>query len=292
MKRLLLLALPALLAGCPKPREAVEATPPPAAAVAAEPAEPEKPAAAKVAEKVEFLNAGVIRTAGTLPKYHWRLVSASDAKGQRIEALLVRPAQPVTLDFRAGQLAVSHACNHMSGTYVVGAKGVSVDKLASTKRACTDPKLSALDQEIGTRLQGTLAARMSKGDARQLELKTASGDALVFAGEETAAARYGNAGERVFLEVAAQTKPCSRPQMPAKACLQVRELKYDDKGLKVGTPGAFANFFADIEGYTHEPGVRNVLRVDRYSIKNPPAGGSSLAYVLDMVVESENTAGK
>ena len=43
----------------------------------------------------------------------------------------------------------------------------------------------------------------------------------------------------------------------------------------------------DIEGYTHEDGVRNVLRLKRYTVKNPPADGSSIGYVLDMVVESE-----
>ena len=31
------------------------------------------------------------------------------------------------------------------------------------------------------------------------------------------------------------------------------------------------------------------LRVDRYTMENPPADGSRYAYVLDMVVESDNT---
>ncbi|MES1154129.1 MAG: DUF4377 domain-containing protein, partial [Rhodanobacter sp.] len=43
----------------------------------------------------------------------------------------------------------------------------------------------------------------------------------------------------------------------------------------------------DIEGYVHEPGVRNVLRVKRYPLQRPPADAPSSAYVLDMVVESE-----
>ena len=62
----------------------------------------------------------------------------------------------------------------------------------------------------------------------------------------------------------------------------------DGTGLKVGTPGAFQHFYDSIEGYTHEPGIRNVLRVDRYTVKNPPADASSRASVLDMVVESAN----
>ena len=73
--------------------------------------------------------------------------------------------------------------------------------------------------------------------------------------------------------------------MPAGARAEVRRQGTE---LKVGTPGAFGNFYARIEGYSHEPGIRNVLRVDRYTVKNPPADASSSAYVLDMVVESAN----
>jgi heat shock protein HslJ len=280
MKRLLLLALPALLAGCPKPQAAGE-TPPTASAELA------KPADTATTGKIEFGDPGAVRMAGTLPKYHWRLASAVDAQGRPIDALLVRPAQPLTLDFQDGRLAISNTCNRMSGSYTLGGNGVAIGRLASTMMACTDPKLMALDQEVGKRLQGKLGVRLSKGDARQLELKTASGDVLVFASEETAATRHGSAGERVFLEVAAQTAPCSHPMIPNMQCLQVREIKYDEKGLKVGTPGPFGNFYATIEGFTHEPGVRTVLRVDRYTIKNPPADAPSQAFVLDMVVESD-----
>ena len=291
MKRLLLLALPALLAGCPKPQADGDAVPPgtkpeaPAASV-----EAAKPAVAEA--KVEFTDVAVIRIAGMLPKYHWQLASAADAKGQPIEALLVRPEQPVTLDFASGKVSVGNTCNRMSGGYKPGNRKVTIDKLASTMMACADPKLMALDQEIGKRLAGDLALRMAKGEAKQLELKNAAGDVLVFAGVPTAATRYRGQGERVFLEVAAQTRPCSHPLIPGKQCLQVREIKYDDKGLKVGTPGAFAHFYSEIEGYTHEPGVRNVLRVNRYAIKNPPADAPSQAYVLDMVVESDASAKK
>ena len=67
----------------------------------------------------------------------------------------------------------------------------------------------------------------------------------------------------------------------------MREVHYDDKGLEQGQRGAFENFYDGIEGYTHEAGVRNVLRVKRYAVKNPPADASSQAYVLDMVVGSK-----
>lgn len=288
MKRLLLLALPALLGGCPKPQASADAAAPTGTARAVEPAA--APASAATAKPVEFGNAGSVRIMGTLPTHKWTLTSAVDAKGQPIDALLVRPAKPLTLDFAGGGLAVGNACNRMSGGYALRGDRLMIDKLASTMMACADPRLMALDGEIGKRLQGRLGVRLSTGDARHMELKTAAGDVLVFAREEPAATKSGSAGERVFLEVAAQTAPCSHPLIPNLQCLQVREIKYDDKGLKVGTPGAFGNFYAKIEGYTHQPGVRNVLRVNRYEIKNPPANAPSQAFVLDMVVESDASA--
>ena len=109
-----------------------------------------------------------------------------------------------------------------------------------------------------------------------------------FAGVATADTRFGGPGERVFLEVASERVACPHAMIPDFQCLHVREVTYDDKGLKVGTPGEFEHFYDSIEGYTHEPGIRNVLRVDRYTVKNPPADASSSAYVLDMVVESAN----
>lgn len=268
MKRLLLLALPLALAACTKP---AEPTPPPADATPAATA-PATPAATA--------------DASLLPKYHWRLSEATDAQGQRIAALFARTEQPVQLDFRDGRVGVSNTCNRMGGTYTLADGSLTAGRLVSTQMACADSAVMALDQEVGKRLEGTLKMATMAGETPALTLTTATGDVLVFTGEPTAETRYGGPGERVFLEVAAETKPCSHPLIPDKQCLQVREIRYDDKGLKVGTPGAFEHFHDSIEGYAHEPGIRNVLRVDRYTVKNPPADASSNAYVLDMVVES------
>ena len=271
MKRLLLLTLPLALAGCPKPADQA-ATP-----VDTAPATVTAPAEATA-------------DAALLPRYHWRLSSATDAQGQRIDALFAQPDKPVQLDFRDGRLSVANTCNRMGGTYTPGDTTLTVGSLVSTQMACADSALMASDHEVGKRLEGTLKVATTTGDTPTptLTLTTATGDTLVFTGTPTAETRYGGAGERVFLEVAAETRPCSHPLIPNKQCLQVREVQYDDKGLKTGTPGGFQHFYDEIEGYTHEPGIRNVLRVDRYTVKNPPADASSKAYVLDMVVESES----
>ncbi|MEF9978392.1 MAG: META and DUF4377 domain-containing protein [Thermomonas sp.] len=269
----LALLLPLALAACTGTMSTSE----PAAPTAPEPpAPPVAPAAPELAAE--------------LPRFHWRLQDATAADGSRIEALFARADVPVQLDFDKGRLAVSNTCNRMGGSYALAAGTLTVGRMASTMMACTDAKLMALDGEVGKRLEGALSLALAAGAAPSLTLGNAAGDSLVFVGTPTPDTRYGGPGERVFLEVAAQTKPCSHPLMPNMQCLQTREITYDDKGLKVGTPGAFGNFYDQIEGYTHEAGVRNVLRLQRYTRKDVPADASKYAYVLDMVVESANEA--
>lgn len=269
MKRCLILILPLALAACAKPPQGETATP----AADTAPTADTQPAATDTA---------------ALSAYHWRLAEAKDAKGQRIDALFVNADKPLQLDFAEGRVSVGNTCNHMGGAYSVEGDELKFDRLASTLMACTDAKLMALDQEIGKRLETESAFVLQTGDAPTLTLTGANGDALTFKGEPTAETRYGGPGETAFLEVAAQTKPCSHPLIPDMQCLQVRELKYDANGVKTGTDGAFENFYEGIKGYTHQPGIRNVLRVKRYKRDPAPADASSVAYVLDMTVESES----
>ena len=268
------LLLPLALAACTGTMSTSDPAAPAAPEPPAPPAAPVAPAAPELAAE--------------LPRFHWRLQEANAADGSRIEALFARADKPVQLDFDKGRLAVSNTCNRMGGSYALAAGTLTAGRMASTKMACADAKLMALDDEVGKRLEGALSLALAAGDAPSLTLGNAVGDTLVFAGTPTPDTRYGGPGERIFLEIAAQTKPCSHPLMPDMQCLQTREITYDDKGLKVGTPGAFGNFYDAIEGYTHEPGVRNVLRLQRYTRKDVPADASKYAYVLDMVVESAN----
>jgi heat shock protein HslJ len=266
-----LLWLPLALAACaPAPRHAVEAAP--AKAPATAPAN----AAAATAD------------ASLLRRYHWQLEQATDRDGRRIDALFARPDKPLQLDFADGRLGVGNTCNRMSGSYEVRGARLRIGPLGQTMMACSDPALMALDAAVGERLRGDVPFGIEPAaDAPRLRLATGRGDVLVFAGRPTAETRYGSRGETVFLEVAAQTAPCSHPLIPDMQCLQVRERRYDAAGLAVGTPGPWRPLYQSIEGYTHEPGVRNVLRVKRYAVAHPPADAPAEAYVLDMVVESE-----
>lgn len=261
----LALAVPLALAACNKPAE-----PPAAAEPAAEQAPPAQ-----------------ADTAALLPAYHWRLAEATDAQGQKIDALFANADKPLQLDIADGRVAVSNTCNRMMGGFAVDGDKVTLGPMASTLMACPDPALAALDAEVGTRLAGELTVATTAGEVPELVLTNAAGDRLVFHGTPTPATRFGGPAERVFLEVAPETQPCSHPLIPDKQCLQTREIVFGEDGLRVGEPGEWQNFYGEIEGFTHQPGTRNVLRLDRYTLANPPADGSAHAYVLDMVVESE-----
>jgi heat shock protein HslJ len=234
--------------------------------------------------------AGATATSGTalLSQYHWQLNNAIDSKGRRIDALFVQGQKPLQLDFTADRLNVVNACNNMAAGYTVDKGRLQIGQMVSTLMACHDPALGTLDDAIARRLQGSVGVSLlARGNAPSLQLVTDSGDTLSFSGVPTAQTRFGGPGETVFLEVAAQSVPCNHPLIPDQQCLQVRERHFDEHGLPSGTPGAWQPLNQDIEGYTHTPGIRNVLRVKRYTIKNPPADGASVAYVLDLVVESE-----
>lgn len=272
MKRKLMVILPlALLAACSNPSNEAPAGPGRDELAPAPTAAADQKTVAKLDAQQLLAN-------------HWVLENATDSSGKRIDALFARTEKPVTLDFVDGRIAVSNTCNRMGGGYTLADGTLTISPLASTMMACTDQALMALDQAVGSRLEGTLKADLGSTD--QLTLHTSGGDVLVFGPRPTAETRFGGPGETVFIEVAAQTKPCPHPLIRDMQCLQTREVKFDDKGLKQGTPGAFENFYSSIEGYTHEPGTRNVLRVKRFAIANPPADAPAQAYVLDMVVES------
>lgn len=232
--------------------------------------------------------AAAMTNSALLDRYHWVLAEATNRNGARIDALFARPEMPLQLDFAAGRIAVVNACNRIGGAYSADAGHLQVVHLASTMMACADPKLAELDGAIARRLEGKPALALSSAiDAPLLVLTIGNADRLAFVGQPTAETRYGDTGERMFLEVAAQTVPCNHPLIHDKQCLRVREVHYDGNGLKIGTPGEWQVLYQDIEGYTHEPGVRNVLRLKKFKIPNPPADAPAVAYVLDMVVESE-----
>jgi hypothetical protein len=250
MKRLLLLAFPLLLAA--RPGSGAQAPSPTTTTARAE-------TSVTNDKKVELV------------RYHWQLQDATNRKGRRIDALFVRPDKPLQLDFSGDWYSMDNSCNSISGRYVLSGEFMTVFDGVQTLVGCMN------SDEIGKRFAGTMRFALMPADAPTLTITNTVGDELFFV------------GKRLFMEVAAHAKLCSRPPMPGKQCLQVREVEYDHKGARVGTPAGFKDFYGSIDGYTHEDGVRSVLRVERFAIKNPPLDSSVYGYMLDKVVELDAT---
>lgn len=269
--------LAAALAACSNPSSSGTATPPGELPDQAVPS-PDAPATAPA----------TVLDAARLGGYHWQLVDAIDGRGTTLAALTVPGAPPLQLAFADGRIAVTTACNRLAGSYTLEGPTLRLDRLVSTRMACVGADRMEQERLAGQLLSGSFAASLTDRDGNaHLQLTAQDGTRLEFRGEPTADSRFGGPGDTVFLEVAAQPAPCAHPLMRDAQCLQVRELRFDDAGLRQGEPGPWRPLYETIDGYTHEDGVRNVLRLKRYTRSEVPADASRYAYVLDMVVETE-----
>ena len=221
---------------------------------------------------------------GTLESHRWTLDTATDANGKPLAGLAANTARPVVFHFTEGRLNIEGGCNRSFGGYRIDAEGrLIVNRMASTMMAC-DPTLMKVDDDLAKLLATPMKVEVAQGEKPTLRLIDAKAGTLAFSGQLTPEARYG-APIRIFLEVAPQTVACNKPLTGATSCLQVREIAFDNKGLRVDPPGAWRALYEGIEGYSHQSGVRNVLRLKRFQGKT---GGD--VYVLDMVVESGGAA--
>jgi heat shock protein HslJ len=231
-------------------------------------------------------------SAHTLQAYDWDLVSAHDARGQAAPGWLLAGKRALRLRFEGQRLSVQNLCNMMGAGYTLSGPNLQVGQFVSTKRACAERDLMDLEQRVASLLPQAQRLELrgaTATSAPQLTLWFADGSRWELAGAPTPATRFGSAGERLFLEVAPERVACNHPLMPQAQCLRVRDVRYADNGVRQGV-GEWRIFQGEIEGYRHEPGMRNVVRVQRYSLARNgqlPADAPSHAYVLDLVVETE-----
>lgn len=219
-----------------------------------------------------------------LTGYEWRLTDAVNTQGQRIDDLLVRKDTPVTLRFSDGHVRVANTCNHMSGGYRVEGAMLTVSPLMATLRAC-EPALNRLDHLVGQMLVGSY--RFDRGfgadKVADLVLQTKQGK-LMFEGVPTYESRFGEPVVE-FYRIAPATRECSQGAGKGE-CLMVKEIRYDERGLKVYEADEWTYFYAPIDGYLHRSDVEQVVRLKRYTDPNPPADASAYVYVYDITVES------
>ncbi len=198
-----------------------------------------------------------------------------------------KASKPLVLSFDDNQrLSIQTGCNNQGGTWKVEGNTILTSPLTSTMMACADDlmqqeRLSA-DIFSEKKVPFTLS---TQNDQAILTITDSKGQKYTFLGKMTAEAKYQSEGKIVFLEISPQTKSCTG--VAPQTCMQVREIKYDDKGIKTYADKNWSLYYGQIEDFEHNPNQRVIVRVKRFDIKNPAADQSSIADVLDMVVEQE-----
>ncbi len=229
-----------------------------------------------------------------LDAYHWTLNRAVDSSGMTDKRWLEGPNEPVTLQFDEQRVSVSGLCNQLGANYRISGTKMQISDAHSTKRMCDSQALMQYEQSIAQRLPHVTSWAISdveqSGGEPALTLRFDDNAQWVLTGTPTAANQYGSAGQTQFLEIAGQTVPCTDAQSSERQCLYARTVQYDASGVKQSY-GDWQPLYNSIEGYQHNAGVRNVIRVKQYERQNPSPDASRQAYVFDQVVESE-TVGK
>lgn len=217
----------------------------------------------------------------TLAAYQWSIATADTP-------------EPLVLHFlESGSLSISTSCNTLGGSWKVENNNtINTGNMMSTQMACTG---NAMNQEAfassifsgGAKVPFVL--NLNDKDKPTLTLTTSKGEKVVFTGKMTPETKYQSAGETIFLEVSPETKQCTG--VAPQTCLQVREIKYAENGVKTQVDKDWSLFYDQIEGFQHTPSERQVIRLKRYEIKNPAADQSKYAYVHDMTIERETVKG-
>ena len=210
--------------------------------------------------------------AKTLTAYQWSSETGTAPK-------------PLVLHFQPERLNISTSCNGMGGSWKVENNQIVTGNLMSTQMACD---ANAMQQEnvakdLFNNRKAPFVLDLKNPEQPTLTLISASGQKYVFIGKMTPETKYQTQAETIFLEIAPQTKPCTG--VAVQTCLQVREVKYAENGVKTQVDKNWSLFYDQIEGFEHNSAERQIIRVKRYEIKNPAADQSKYAYVYDMIIE-------
>lgn len=226
--------------------------------------------------------------ASTLQAYHWQLEAVSGADQAWYDSGKAALNAPVQWTFHGKEqtVSVSGLCNTVNAAYSTTGQNISFKSGIRTMMACADSRLMDLENRLATALESVKTWQLSgSAAAPRLVIAFANGSQWSFKGVPTDATRFGSAAEQIFLEIAPNTRSCN-DGLRTRQCLEVRRVSFDANGLRQGA-GPWELFYDQIEGFSHDPSLRTVLRVNRYERNNPPADASRYVYVLDMQVSAE-----
>lgn len=212
----------------------------------------------------------------TLSAYTWSLNTPNAPK-------------PITLQFSdQGRLSVTTSCNTLATQWTAESNILTTTKTMGTLMACENNVATAqekLASNLISEAKIPFALNLNNPNNPTLTLVAANGEKYIFNGTMTPETKYQSQAETIFLEIAPGVKKCSGGA-GEQMCLSVKEIKYNEQGIKTSQDKDWTYFYSPIEGYKHDPNLQQIIRVKRYEIKNPAADQGKYAYIYDMTVSS------
>lgn len=217
-----------------------------------------------------------------LSDYNWVLVKAQK-QGADIHTLAsVIEKGEGKLSFYDDELGYSVGCNSLSAPYQLTGDKLSIGTVITTQMLCS-PELDEVERHFDKRFKNAQLSMTADADKNQATLVQVNGaEVLTWQGTMTHEARYGEPVV-LFWEIAPQTVDCVNRQGKSTSCLKVRNVNYDEQGVKVGS-GAWRTFHGTIHGYEHKTDQKTIVRLNAY---NNPDSNENPLYVFDMAVEVE-----
>lgn len=209
----------------------------------------------------------------TLAAYQWNTSTGTAPK-------------PLVLNFDdQGRLSIATSCNGMGSSWKVENNQIVTGPLMGTQMACAEASMQQerIAKDLFNERKAPFILDLKDSQQPTLTVISATGQKYVFTGKMTPESKYQTQAETIFLEISPETKPCTG--VAPQTCLQVREVKYSESGIKTQVDKDWTLFYDQIEGFTHNPNERQIIRVKRYEIKHPAADQSKYAYIHDMTVE-------
>ena len=215
-----------------------------------------------------------VATTQSLTQYNWTYQASKASK-------------PLILHFDKKQrLNIQTGCNTQGGTWKVIDNTLVTSSLMSTMMACSNDLMQQERFSADLLSKKKVAFKIdTTQDQAVLTLTDTKGQQYLFTGTLTPEAKYQSEGQTVFLEIAPETKSCIG--IAPQNCMQVREVKYNEKGVRTYTDPNWSLYYGQIKGFQHQNNQRVIVRVKRYPVKNPAADQANQVDILDMVVEQE-----
>ncbi len=193
--------------------------------------------------------------------------------------------RPIVLTFAEDRLSIQTGCNNMGAGVKVTGNTLVTSQAMMTQMACS-PELMQ-QEKFAAQLFDKRTIQISIADEKEqpvLSIEAADGKKYDFVGTITPEAQYQSAAKIMFLEISPELKSCVG--VAPQQCMQVREIKYNEQGVKEQV-GEWELFYSQIEGFKHDPNLRTILRLKRFTRENPAADQSKYVYIKDMAVEQE-----